>query len=78
MAGEEPLDAAVVDINIRGDKAYPVLRILRDRSIPYLLTSGYADWTMPKEWQDQPRVAKPYSPNQLRESLLRLLAGQPG
>ncbi|MGI8612266.1 MAG: response regulator [Sphingomicrobium sp.] len=78
MAGEAQLDAAIVDINIRGDKAYPVLRILRDRSIPFLLTSGYADWSMPEDWQDQPRVAKPYSPNQLRESLLRLLPGQPG
>ena len=78
MAGEEQLDAAVVDVNIRGGKAFPVLRILRDRSIPFLLTSGYADWTMPKEWQDQPRLAKPYTPNQLRESLLELLPGQPG
>ena len=76
MAGEKELDAAIVDINIRGGKAFPVLRILRDRSIPFLLTSGYADWTMPEEWQDHPRLAKPYTPNQLRESLLDLLAGQ--
>ena len=78
MAGEEALDAAIVDLNIRGGKAFPVLRILRDRSVPFLLTSGYADWSMPEEWQGQPRLAKPYTPNQLRESLLQLLSGQLG
>jgi CheY-like chemotaxis protein len=76
MAGEEQLDAAIVDVNIRGGKAFPVLRILHGRAIPFLLTSGYADWTMPEEWQDQPRLPKPYTPNQLRESLVELLAGQ--
>lgn len=77
MAGEQELDAAIVDLNIRGGKAFPVLRILRDRSVPFVLTSGYADWSMPEEWLGQPRLAKPYTPNQLRESLLDLLAGQP-
>ena len=74
MAEAEEIDAAVVDINIRGGKAFPVLRILHKRNIPFLLTSGYADWSMPEEWQEQPRLAKPYTPNLLRESLLKLLA----
>ena len=78
MAGEEQLDAAIVDINIRGGKAFPVMRILHGRGIPFLLTSGYADWTLPEEWQDRPRLAKPYTPNQLREALLALLASQAG
>ena len=74
LAGEEPLDAAIVDVNIRGGKAFPVLRVLGGRGIPFLLTSGYADWSMPEEWQGQPRLAKPYTMNMLRESLVKLLA----
>jgi len=73
LAGGEPLDGAIVDINIRGGKAFPVLRILADRSVPFLLNSGYADWSMPDEWSDRPRLAKPYSPASLRDSLLKLL-----
>ena len=73
LATEEEIDAALVDINIRGGKAFPVLRILNERGIPFLLASGYADWSMPEEWQDRPRLAKPYSPNLLRESLIDLL-----
>ena len=78
MAGEDEVDAAIVDINIRGGKAFPVVRILAGRSIPFLLTSGYADWSMPEEWQGRARLPKPYTPNQLREALLKLLPGQPG
>jgi CheY-like chemotaxis protein len=73
LAADKPVDAAVVDINIRGGKVFPVLRILAGRGIPFLLASGYADWSMPEEWRDRPRLAKPYSPNLLRESLLLLL-----
>ena len=74
LAHEEELDGAIVDINIRGGKAFPVLKILEDRGIPFLLTSGYADWSMPEEWQGKPRLAKPYTTNMLRETLLELLA----
>lgn len=74
LAEKEQIDAAVVDVNIRGGKVYPVLRILEDRGIPFVLTSGYADWSMPDEWQDRPRVGKPYNPLMLREKLIELLA----
>ena len=73
LAAEEQFDAALVDINIRGGKSFPVLKILADRNVPFLLASGYADWTMPEEWRECPRMAKPYSPHLLRESLIALL-----
>ena len=73
LASEADFDGAIVDINIRGGKAFPVLKIRADRGIPFLLASGYADWSMPEEWRERPRLAKPFSPNLLRESLLQLL-----
>jgi CheY-like chemotaxis protein len=73
LAADEKLDAAVVDLNIRGGKAFAVLKILSGRGVPFLIASGYADWTMPEEWQDCPRMAKPYSPGLLRDSLSELL-----
>lgn len=73
LAEQEEFDAAVVDINIRGGKSYAVLKILESRQIPFLLTSGYADWSMPEEWIDRPRLAKPYTANMLRDSIASLL-----
>ena len=73
LSQEEAIDAAVVDVNIRGGKAFSVLAILNERGIPFLLTSGYANWTMPEAWQDRPRLPKPYSEAALREQLEQLL-----
>ena len=78
LAEKEEMDAAVVDINIRGGKAFSVLSILDGRGIPFLLTSGYANWAMPDEWQERPRLPKPYSDVALREQLERLLGGSEG
>ena len=73
LAQSEDFDAAIVDINIRGGKSFAVLKILEGRGIPFLLSSGYADWTMPEEWFDRPRLPKPYTPEMLRTKLAELL-----
>jgi len=72
LAAGETFDAAVIDINIRGGKIYPVAETLRDRGIPFLLASGYADWTMPPEWQERPRLTKPYTIETVERALKTL------
>lgn len=79
LAEEEELDAAIVDLNIRGGKAYPLLAILKRRGVPFLLASGYANWSMPDEWAERPRLPKPYKADGLKDALLHTLAdGQNG
>ncbi len=73
LAETENFDAAIVDINIRGGKSFAVLKILEGRQIPFLVTSGYADWTMPEDWAERPRLAKPYTPDMLRMKMTGLL-----
>lgn len=73
LAQDEDIDAAIVDLNIRGGKSFAVLKVLEGRGIPFLVTSGYADWTMPEEWAGRPRLPKPYSPDMLRVRLSELL-----
>lgn len=72
LAESEDLDAAIVDIHIRGDKAFAICEILADRGVPFLLTSGYADWQMPEQWRQRPRLAKPYSPDELERAVADL------
>lgn len=73
LAGEEELDAAVIDINIRGGKIYPVARALAARNVPFLLASGYADRTLPADLADRPRIEKPYNPVLLEQRLRALV-----
>ena len=35
------LDGAVLDINLRGERAYPIADALSDRGVPFVFTTGY-------------------------------------
>lgn len=73
LAHEDALDAAVLDINLDGEKVYPVAEELQARGIPFILATGYGESTLPKQWRDQPRLSKPFRREEL-EQLLRSVA----
>ena len=69
LINTEPFDAALMDVHIRGERVFPLCEQLAQRNVPFVLTSGYADWQMPEEWRDRPRLQKPYTIDQVREAL---------
>ena len=69
LAASEKFDAAILDVNIRGGKIYPVAHILAERGIPFILASGYADWTLPADLADRPRLVKPFTAHHVEEKL---------
>ena len=66
-AGE--FDAALMDVHIRGERVFPLCEVLAAKGVPFVLTSGYADWTMPEKWDERPRLQKPYTIEQVEEVL---------
>ena len=66
-------DAAVMDVHIRGERVFPLCDLLEAKGVPFLLTSGYADWQIPEQWQDRPRLQKPYRLDDLRAALEPLI-----
>jgi CheY-like chemotaxis protein len=62
-------DAALMDVHIRGERVFPLCDVLEAKRVPFVLTSGYADWQMPDKWADRPRLQKPYTIDQVREAL---------
>ncbi len=73
LVGSEKMDAAIVDLNIRGTKAFSLLSVLNNRGIPFLIASGYADWNMPEEWLGRVRLQKPFSEAQLQAKLTEIM-----
>ena len=59
LATEEAIDGAILDVNLRGEKAYPVADVLRERGIPFVLATGYEQWALPEAYKDIPRCDKP-------------------
>src|ERR1700760_4026931 len=37
-------DAALMDVHIRGERVFPLCEKLESRGVPFVFTSGYADW----------------------------------
>lgn len=59
-ARDEPLDAAILDVTISDGKVFPVAEILLKRGVPFILASGYGDWSLPDAMQGQIRLTKPF------------------
>ena len=68
------LDAALMDVHIRGERVFPLCEMLEARNVPFVFTSGYADWQMPSKWTDRKRLQKPYTISQIEEALEELLS----
>ena len=71
---EEDFDAALVDLHIRGERVFGLCEMLEAKDVPFILTSGYADWQMPDKLRDHPRLQKPHTIDQVRDALGALLA----
>ncbi len=68
-------DAALMDVHIRGERVFPLCEMLETKNVPFVFTSGYADWQMPGKWADRRRLQKPYTVGQVEEALRELLNG---
>ena len=69
LATEMSIDAAILDVNLRGEKAYPVADVLRERTIPFVLATGYEQWALPEAYKDVPRCDKPVDLRHLARAL---------
>ena len=73
LAESEEFDAALMDIHIRGERVFSICDLLAARGVPFVLTSGYADWSVPKKWEDRPRLPKPYTMEEVAQALAKAL-----
>ncbi|GGD92538.1 response regulator [Aureimonas endophytica] len=60
------IDFAVLDVNIAGDKVYPVAACLRARGVPIVFATGYGRAGVDPEWHECQIVQKPYTADELR------------
>ncbi|WEK47804.1 MAG: response regulator [Candidatus Andeanibacterium colombiense] len=74
LIAEEQLDAAVLDVNLEGLHSYPVMEELGRKSVPYLLLTGYDEWSLPQEWRGVPRITKPCSAGAIAKLLGEIIA----
>jgi CheY-like chemotaxis protein len=75
FAASAVFDVAILDVNVAGELVFPVARILRERRIPFLFSTGYGNPSLDDEFRSTLTIGKPFSAEQLAEKLRTLLAG---
>ena len=68
LDGSSP-DAAVLDINLRGEMAYVIADALIKRDIPFVFATGYDANVIPERFAGVPRCRKPVSYAELARAL---------
>jgi DNA-binding response OmpR family regulator len=75
LAESEPLDAAVLDVNVNGEMSESVAAVLRSRRIPYAYATGYGSSPEGHRDGDVPVLQKPYPAGKLEIVLRELIVG---
>ena len=71
--GEDTYDAAVLDVNLGGNRVDPVADALARRSIPFMFVTGYNTATLPAKYSERPRLCKPFRMAELLSTLSALM-----
>lgn len=67
------IDAAILDINLRGDMVFPVADALAGRGIPFAFATGYDQSVLPERYAARPRVEKPFRVRSIAATIEPLL-----
>ena len=65
------IDAAILDVNLRGgEKSFPIAAVLAEKGIPFV-TGGSHD-SVGEEYRDRPTLAKPFTMDGVSKALAAL------
>ena len=72
-ARSEPLDGAVLDINLAGERSFPIAYELLARQVPFFFLTGLTSDARPQRLQDVPSLTKPVRPQAFAELVQQFL-----
>jgi CheY-like chemotaxis protein len=74
LARTVSVDFAILDLNLNGASAIPVARILRERHIPFVFSTGYGAGGVSEDFAFYPLLAKPFVRTDLQDKVSAALA----
>jgi len=70
LLAERRPDAALLDVNLSGEAAYPIAENLEAQRIPFVFATGYGASGIPERWAEKPVIQKPFTLDSLERVLL--------
>jgi CheY-like chemotaxis protein len=61
IESEPQVDGALLDVNLGGEKVFPVAEALEARHVPFCFTTGYDSGSIPSRFASATRFEKPLS-----------------
>lgn len=74
----EGLDAAILDMNLRGRSVEPVAEKLAERGIPFVFASGYGADALTDKHAGAPVLPKPFRRDALEDALRKVFGATAG
>ena len=60
LARDGAFDVAMLDVNLAGERSFPVADLLIARGIPFLFATGYGLGGIEEKYRDRPVLQKPF------------------
>jgi DNA-binding LytR/AlgR family response regulator len=70
----EQLNAALIDINVHGDRTFGLATALAEASVPFAFLSGYSKTDLPADWRQRQLLQKPVDGGAVCRCVQSLLA----
>ena len=75
VATEAHIDAAVLDVNLAGERVFPVADALAARNVPFLFSTGYQDEIIERRFPGATTCDKPIDTRRLLNTLQNMVHG---
>jgi len=70
-------DVAILDVNLNGQKSYPIAEALAARDAPFIFATGYGLACPPPSLRGAPLLQKPFKECDLERALRQAVAAKP-
>jgi DNA-binding response OmpR family regulator len=70
-------DAAILDVNLGGERIDPVAQALSYRNVPFAFLTGYSTGSLPGEYAERPYLRKPFKITDLLSTVSNLVHTRP-
>ena len=75
LIDKEPVEAAILDLNLDGKDTYAIADLLRRKDVPFVFATGYGSAGLREGYADRPVLQKPFQASELETALVAILSG---
>ena len=73
-AQKADFDLAILDVNLNGERTFPIADVLAERGVPFVFATGYGVTNLPAGFSGRPVLQKPFQQEELERVLRAALA----